>query len=86
MNTASQEVDPKQAVTALRRKDLLGIAELSPEEIELILDTAEAMKEVGTRPIKKVPALARQDGHQPLLRAQHADADLIRNRRETAER
>jgi aspartate carbamoyltransferase catalytic subunit len=57
MNTTSQEVDHKQAVTALRRKDLLGIAELSPEEIELVLDTAEAMKEVGTRPIKKVPAL-----------------------------
>jgi aspartate carbamoyltransferase catalytic subunit len=54
---ASQELDQKQAVTALRRKDLLGIAELSPEEIELVLDTAEAMKEVGTRPIKKVPAL-----------------------------
>jgi aspartate carbamoyltransferase catalytic subunit len=57
MNTTSQEIDHKQAVTALRRKDLLGIAELSPEEIELVLDTAEAMKEVGTRPIKKVPAL-----------------------------
>jgi aspartate carbamoyltransferase catalytic subunit len=57
MSTTSQEVDQKPAVTALRRKDLLGIAELSPEEIELVLDTAEAMKEVGTRPIKKVPAL-----------------------------
>jgi aspartate carbamoyltransferase catalytic subunit len=57
MNTTSQEIDQKQAVTALRRKDLLGIAELTPEEIELVLDTAEAMKEVGTRPIKKVPAL-----------------------------
>jgi aspartate carbamoyltransferase catalytic subunit len=57
MNTTSQEIDQKQAVTALRRKDLLGIAELSPEEIELVLDTAEAMKEVATRPIKKVPAL-----------------------------
>jgi aspartate carbamoyltransferase catalytic subunit len=57
MSSTSQEIDPKQAVTALRRKDLLGIAELSPEEIELVLDTAEAMKEVGTRPIKKVPAL-----------------------------
>jgi aspartate carbamoyltransferase catalytic subunit len=44
-------------VTSLRRKDLLGIAELSPEEIALILDTAVAMKEVGSRPIKKVPAL-----------------------------
>jgi len=57
LNTTSQELDQKQAVTALRRKDLLGIAELSPQEIELVLDTAEAMKEVGTRPIKKVPAL-----------------------------
>jgi aspartate carbamoyltransferase catalytic subunit len=57
MSTTSQEIDQKQAVTALRCKDLLGIAELTPEEIELVLDTAEAMKEVGTRPIKKVPAL-----------------------------
>jgi aspartate carbamoyltransferase catalytic subunit len=43
--------------TALRRKDLLGIAELTAEEILLILDTAEAMKEVSQRAIKKVPAL-----------------------------
>ena len=57
MNTASQEIEQRQAVTALRRKDLLGIAELTPGEIELVLDTAEAMKEVATRPIKKVPAL-----------------------------
>jgi len=56
MTTAS-EIDKKPAVTALRHKDLLGIADLSPEEIGLVLDTAEAMKEVGTRPIKKVPAL-----------------------------
>jgi aspartate carbamoyltransferase catalytic subunit len=42
---------------ALRAKDLLGIADLTPGEITLILDTAEAMKEVGTRAIKKVPAL-----------------------------
>jgi aspartate carbamoyltransferase catalytic subunit len=41
----------------LRTKDLLSIGDLSPEEIYLILDTAEAMKEVGTRSIKKVPAL-----------------------------
>ena len=41
----------------LRTKDLLSIGDLSPDEILLILDTAEAMKEVGTRPIKKVPAL-----------------------------
>jgi aspartate carbamoyltransferase catalytic subunit len=46
-----------QPLTTLRHKDLLGIGDLSPEEITLVLDTAEAMKEVGTRPIKKVPAL-----------------------------
>ena len=57
MTTASSEVDRQPAVRALRHKDLLGIADLTPGEIALVLDTAEAMKEVGTRPIKKVPAL-----------------------------
>ena len=42
---------------ALNRKDLLGIRELSIEEITTILDTAESFKEVSTRSIKKVPAL-----------------------------
>jgi aspartate carbamoyltransferase catalytic subunit len=41
----------------LKRKDLLTIADLSVEEIELILTTAESLKEVGGRDIKKVPAL-----------------------------
>jgi aspartate carbamoyltransferase catalytic subunit len=45
------------AATALRSRHLLGIAELDPAEIELILDTAVAMKEIGARPIKKVPTL-----------------------------
>src|SRR5690606_27612110 len=39
------------------RKDLLGIAELSVEEIELLLDTAESFAEVAARPVKKVPTL-----------------------------
>jgi aspartate carbamoyltransferase catalytic subunit len=39
------------------KKDLLGIADLSRDEIVLILDTAEAMREIGERPIKKVPTL-----------------------------
>ena len=39
------------------RKDLLGLEELSKEEIELILDTARSFKEVSKRPIKKVPSL-----------------------------
>jgi aspartate carbamoyltransferase catalytic subunit len=47
-------------VTALRSRHLLGIADLEPDEIGLILQTAVAMKEVGTRQIKKVPALRGQ--------------------------
>ena len=39
------------------RKDLLGIRELTVEDINVILDTAESFKEVSTRSIKKVPAL-----------------------------
>jgi aspartate carbamoyltransferase catalytic subunit len=39
------------------RKDLLGIRELELSEIETILDTAAAFKTVGSRDIKKVPAL-----------------------------
>ncbi len=40
-----------------QRKDLLGIRELELREIETILDTAAAFKTVGSRDIKKVPAL-----------------------------
>jgi aspartate carbamoyltransferase catalytic subunit len=39
------------------KKDLLGIGDLTQDDIHLILDTAEAMREVGERPIKKVPTL-----------------------------
>ncbi|MDQ3313678.1 MAG: aspartate carbamoyltransferase catalytic subunit [Verrucomicrobiota bacterium] len=39
------------------RKDLVGIRELSAEEITFVLDTADAFKQVGTRDVKKVPAL-----------------------------
>ena len=39
------------------RKDLLGIRELSAEEITFVLDNADAFKQVGTRDVKKVPAL-----------------------------
>ena len=41
----------------LNRKDILGIQELSVDEIQLILDTAESFIEVSTREIKKVPTL-----------------------------
>src|SRR5258706_2453737 len=39
------------------KKDLLSIDDLTGDEIYLILDTTEAMREIGQRPIKKVPTL-----------------------------
>src|SRR3954469_20378571 len=39
------------------KKDLLSIDDLTSDEIYLILDTSEAMREIGERPIKKVPTL-----------------------------
>ena len=39
------------------RKHLLGLDELTAEEIVHVLDTAESFREVSTRSIKKVPAL-----------------------------
>lgn len=41
----------------LSGKDLLGIKEMSTDEINLIIDTAESFKEVLERDIKKVPTL-----------------------------
>ena len=42
---------------SLKRKDLLSLAPLSAEEIQLIFETADSFKEVTGREIKKVPAL-----------------------------
>ena len=39
------------------KKDLLGIDDLSADEIYRVLETADAMREIGERPIKKVPTL-----------------------------
>jgi aspartate carbamoyltransferase catalytic subunit len=41
----------------LKRKHLLGIQDLSRQEILEILDVAESLQEISTRPIKKVPTL-----------------------------
>ena len=38
-------------------RHLLGIEPLEPQEIQTILDTADGLKEILERPIKKVPAL-----------------------------
>ena len=55
MESESSSVLPK--ATLWHRKDLLGIRELELAEIRMILDTAAAFKTVGSRDIKKVPAL-----------------------------
>jgi len=44
-------------MASLSHKDLLSIEQLSVEDINLILDTAEALREVSARPVKKVPTL-----------------------------
>ncbi|KAF0132652.1 MAG: aspartate carbamoyltransferase catalytic subunit [Candidatus Saganbacteria bacterium] len=44
-------------VKGLLKKDLLGLRDISCEEINLALDTASSMKEVFFRPVPKVPAL-----------------------------
>lgn len=42
---------------ALKRKDLLGLEELSREEIDLILETAVPCKQIFEREVKKLPTL-----------------------------
>lgn len=39
------------------RKDLLGIRDLTRQEIQLLLETAKSFQEISLRPVKKVPAL-----------------------------
>jgi len=46
--------------TTWNHKDLLGIQELTADEITQVLDTAAAFKEVGERAVKKVPSLRGQ--------------------------
>ena len=40
-----------------RRKDLLSIRELEPEEISFLLDQTDSFREINERDIKKVPTL-----------------------------
>ena len=44
-------------ITQLQNRNLLSMEDLSREEVDLILRTAETFKEVSTREIKKVPTL-----------------------------
>jgi aspartate carbamoyltransferase catalytic subunit len=54
---AAEESIGGQPVSAWNRRHLLGLEDLSPEEILGILDTAKAFAEVSARDRKKVPAL-----------------------------
>ena len=47
-------------MTSSLGKDLLALEPLTPQQIQLILDTAEPFKEISERAIKKVPALRGQ--------------------------
>jgi len=44
-------------VSKFGHKDLFGMGQLSVRDIQLILDTAESLKEISERDIKKVPTL-----------------------------
>jgi aspartate carbamoyltransferase catalytic subunit len=44
-------------MTSALGKDLLGLEPLTGDQIRLVLDTAEPLKEISERAIKKVPTL-----------------------------
>jgi aspartate carbamoyltransferase catalytic subunit len=55
-----QQAGPAKDAPAWTHKDLVGLQDLTATEITHLLDTASAFKDVGTREIKKVPALRGQ--------------------------
>lgn len=55
--TVAAETSASAPAVRWTRKHLLGLEDLSAEEILFILDTASSFKEVSTRSVKKVPAL-----------------------------
>src|SRR5512140_1102296 len=56
-SSSRNEGQPPLPTMSWNRKHLLDIQSLSVEEINTVLDTAQAFKAVGERAIKKVPAL-----------------------------
>ncbi|MCK5577079.1 MAG: aspartate carbamoyltransferase catalytic subunit [Dehalococcoidales bacterium] len=55
--TSTREADTLSAGQAWRHKHVLDLDDFAPQEIELVLETTDAMKEILSRPIKKVPTL-----------------------------
>ncbi len=60
-----------------RRRDLLGIRNLSAEEIVGILNTAENFREINQREIKKVPTLRGKTVINLFLNLQRARAHRL---------
>ena len=42
---------------SFKHKHILGIEQMTKEDIQIILDTADSFKEINSREIKKVPTL-----------------------------
>ena len=61
----------------LGKKDILGIQDMTVDEINLILETAESFLEISTREIKKVPTLRGKSDDQFVLRSQHPHANIF---------
>ena len=59
------------------KKDLLGLKDLSAENIKYILDTADTMKLILKQPNKKNAAPSRQNGGEFVLRKQHSHAPFV---------
>lgn len=60
-------------MASLSHKDLLSVEQLSCDDINLILDTAEALREVAARPVKKVPTLRGKTVINLFFRTIHPD-------------
>jgi aspartate carbamoyltransferase catalytic subunit len=58
-------------------KHLLGIKNITKQDIELIFDTADHFKEVINRPIKKVPSLRDITIANLFFENSHAHASLL---------
>ena len=63
---------------------LLSAADLDRDEVAEIMDLAEEMALVQSRPVKKLPGAARPYGGQPVLRGLDPDPVLLRAGRQVA--
>lgn len=68
-----------------KHKDIIALQDLTRQEIELLLSTAESMREINNRDIKG-PHPAGQDHRQPVLRVLDPYAHLLRVGRQAASR